>query len=365
MPKKPELNTEYFLPNEEEVAQELAEFLRWTISDKLYLSGQTDRDVHAKGIAVVKAELKVEENLPEAYRFGVFAEPKSYPVWVRYSSTFQTPRDDSTPDIRGMALKLMNIPGEKLLPQEKDATTQDFLFLSTNVFLTRTATQFLDFEKAFFKGTLPFLWFGLTNPKVTIGLLKASKRYASLLEIPFFSATPYMLGPRAVKYKLQPHVTGRSQIPQDPGPNYLRENIDRTLKQEEMFFDFMIQFQKDPVKQPIEDALVPWSEEISPFHKVATLRLIRQNIDTAERRIFEQNLSMNPWHCLPEHRPIGNVNRARKIVYFFISQYRHERNCAPQVEPTAGPDFFHEPLVGLTEAGRKEDFRGEPVASDL
>ena len=91
---------------------------------------------------------------------------------------------------------------------------------------------------------------------------------------------------------------------------------------------------------PIEDALVPWSQELSPFEKVATLRLPQQKVDIPERNQTGENLSMDPWHSLPEHRPLGDVNRARKTVYVEISKFRHERNLAPLEEPVAGPDFF-------------------------
>lgn len=78
---------------------------------------------------------------------------------------------------------------------------------------------------------------------------------------------------------------------------------------------------------------MPWSEAEAPFRKIATLRIPMQKVDTPERNSFAENLSMNPWHCLPEHRPLGGVNRVRREVYFAISQYRHGRNGVPVQEP--------------------------------
>ena len=48
-----------------------------------------------------------------------------------------------------------------------------------------------------------------------------------------------------------------------------------------------------------------------------------------------ENLSFTPWHSLPEHRPIGGINRVRKAVYLAVSTLRHRLNQAPRVEPTA------------------------------
>ncbi|MDX2507379.1 MAG: hypothetical protein QNL62_23285 [Gammaproteobacteria bacterium] len=48
---------------------------------------------------------------------------------------------------------------------------------------------------------------------------------------------------------------------------------------------------------------------------------------------------MNPWHCLPEHRPLGNQSRARKRMYFELSRFRQEMNQTSHYEPT-GDEVF-------------------------
>lgn len=338
--EKLELYQEYPQPGEEELARKLTEFLKWVMLNREFLSGTTTRDVHAKTVAALKGELIVGDDVPPELRHGVFREPRRYPVWVRYSNSFQTPRQDKTGDIRGMAVKLMNVPGEKLLEQQKDATTQDFAFLSTDVFLTRDTQEFFDFMVAANTGFWPSLWYALTHPRISIGFIASLKRFANLMEVQYFSATPQRLGELAVKHSLKPRAGQQSEIPDDPGNNYLRDVIDRRLAREEVYYDFLVQVQKDPYRQPIENALVSWSQELSPFRKVATLRIPMQKVDTPERNLIGENLSMNPWHSLPEHRPLGNVNRARRIVYFEIARFRHERNLVPLEEPTAGPDFL-------------------------
>src|SRR5436309_7965939 len=155
--KKLELYQEYPQPGEDALAHKLAEYLKWVIVNREFLSGTTTRDVHSKTVATLKAELIVDPNLPPELRHGVFREPRSYPVWVRYSNSFQTPRKDIKPDICGIALKLMDVPGEKLLESQKDATTQDCAFLSTDVFLTRDTQELYDFIVAVNSGFRPRL----------------------------------------------------------------------------------------------------------------------------------------------------------------------------------------------------------------
>jgi hypothetical protein len=88
---------------------------------------------------------------------------------------------------------------------------------------------------------------------------------------------------------------------------------------------------------PIEDPTVRWT---SPFTKVATIRIPQQVFDTAKQNEFGENLIFNIWHSLPEHRPIGGFNRARRRIYEALYTYRLERNQVYEAEPIAGPDFF-------------------------
>jgi hypothetical protein len=91
-------------------------------------------------------------------------------------------------------------------------------------------------------------------------------------------------------------------------------------------FDFSIQLQSDSKKMPIEDASVLWKESLSPFVPVATLRVPIQNFDTSERNQQGENMRFSPWHCLATHRPLGSINRARRLVYHAISELRRRVN---------------------------------------
>ena len=339
----PELYQEYPEPDERDTVEQLVALLRGVV-EQHFFTGLHYRDVHVKGHAAVRAEFVVDADLPQDLRVGVFKDPRTFPAWIRYSNSNHVPSPDIRGDIRGLAIKLVGVPGRKLLEPQQDADTHDFVFLSTDVFLTGTARDFYKFVKA---GALNYRWsagdllriagFILTHLNVGFGLIANSKKFASLLEMDWYSATPYRFGDRAVKYRLKPRQPRVSQLPSHPAHNYLRERLAADLAREGAWFDFMIQFQRDPRREPIENALVPWDERHAPFRKVASVWLPRQTVDTPERRMIAENLSMNPWHCLPEHRPIGGVNRVRKEVYFAISQFRHERNGVPVHEPQTRP----------------------------
>lgn len=339
------LNTEYPTPDEREITEKLIVLLKGIITQR-YLMGTTTRDVHVKGHAGVRAEFVVEPNLPAEFRVGVFKEPRTYPAWIRFSNSSQDPAVDIKGDIRGFALKLMGVEGEKLIDTKKDATTQDFIFLSTNLFLTKDAKDFYELvecgalnKKKSLSDYLGILRYFATHPRVGVKLLAALRKFPHLLEMEWFSATPYLFGERAVKYAAKPWLKTKSELPRDPSNNYLRERLAEHLVREGAGFDFMVQFQLDPYREPIENSLVEWKEANTPFHKIATINIPRQKIDSPEQMAFTENLSFNPWHCLPEHRPLGSANRVRKEVYLAISEFRRSRNGVPNTEPTPEQSF--------------------------
>jgi hypothetical protein len=113
----------------------------------------------------------------------------------------------------------------------------------------------------------------------------------------------------------------------------------RTLRQQPWSFDFLVQLQSDPRRMPIEDASVQWPERLSPYVPVATLRLPVQRFDSPRQLAFAGNLSYNPWHSLPEHRPLGNQNRTRRWIYEELSKLRQSMNGEARFEP-AGDEVF-------------------------
>ncbi|MCP3867399.1 MAG: catalase family protein [Gammaproteobacteria bacterium] len=295
--------------------------------------GPIRRDAHPKMHGLVTAEFIIEPDLPGELAVGLFREPGRFPAWIRFSNQDGKLKPDIRRDIRGMAIKLMGVPGEKLLPTEENAPTHDFLTISTDVFVTRDVAEFDDLVKVLTGNLVAQLFFFLTHWRVTWNLIQSMSKFANPLQIRYFSTTPYLLGTRAVKYSVIPHPGPTDTIPAKPGENYLREAMTRQLDREEALFDFCVQVQKGPEEMPVEDPGKRWDESLSPFLKVATIRIPRQTFSTPVRDKLGENLSFTPWHALPEHRPLGGINRGRKIIYDMISAFRHRENEQPRREP--------------------------------
>jgi hypothetical protein len=115
------------------------------------------RDVHSKAHGCVKATFEVGELEPRL-RHGLFAQAGTYEAWVRFSSGDTHVQSDLARDARGFALKVMGVPGEKLLPAEKDAETQDFVMINSPRFFIRTLPDYEAFTAAMARGSR-YGWF--------------------------------------------------------------------------------------------------------------------------------------------------------------------------------------------------------------
>ncbi|MCM2254200.1 MAG: catalase family protein [Vicinamibacteria bacterium] len=304
------------------------------------------RDAHPKAHGCVRASFAVNAELPENLAQGAFVPGKAYAAWIRFSNGASDPaRDDAKGDARGMAIKLMGVPGTKLLPEERDAGTQDFIMINHPVFFIDDPQQYLTLVKRgsssnpVVRLTAPFA-LGLEG--ALIARTVASKKIENPLYTRFWSMVPYRLGDdahkQAIKFSARPCVPhANDRIPSDAGPNYLREAMAKTLAAGEACFDFLVQ-PRQSAAMKVEDSKTEWMESAAPFIKVATITIPGQDFGSVAQDEFCENLSFTPWHALPEHRPLGGVNRVRRIVYEQVSMLRHAANRVPRKEPT-GEEF--------------------------
>ena len=291
------------------------------------------RGFHAKLHAGLIAEFKVLADFPAYARFGVFGEPKVFPAVVRFSNGEPTTNRDSHPEPRGIAIKLIGVPGRKLLPGQEDAVTQDFLATSHSVTSTvRNARQFIAFIRAARNPfTLPFALASAVGFSESIRILKAFvstvyvSRVRSLVTEQFFSTAPIKFGPCAVKFAVRP-ADGTEEATSRPlTADFLRDELADRLRKGDVLYDFLVQFYVDDKRTPIEDTSILWEPRDAPFVQVAQLRIPRCDLDDPGVVAVSDavdRLSFSPWHATEEHRPLGNVMRARRVAYEVSSVLR-------------------------------------------
>ena len=335
------------VPDHEVIADNEAAITRSIIEDAIKIVDQhkdntrTLRDAHAKAHGCVKAEVKVLDTIASDLRHGVFSQPgKTWQAWMRLSNGNAYPQFDSARDARGMALKLLDVPGQKLMKNPAHASEQDFVMFNHPVFFVRDVAEYQSNFAAQASGSKVGAFFPSLDPRTweLRHLIIALKTLAPAPQSPvassYNSIAPFKLGPLNIKYRVVPSPQNcppyRLPEPNTAMPNFLRSALYQQLSLDQVpaCFELQVQRQDPDHYMPIEDTSVQWSESISPFVSVATVTVAPQDFDSLEQNLFCDNLSFNPWHALPEHRPIGGINRLRKSVYEAVSAYRHERNDA-------------------------------------
>lgn len=87
------------------------------------------------------------------------------------------------------------------------------------------------------------------------------------------------------------------------------------LRARPLTYAFELQFFVDEASTPIEDGSVDWPEAVAPFVSVARLTLPKQDPPGAFAEQVEA-ATFDPWAALLDHRPLGELMRARKVVYY-------------------------------------------------
>lgn len=326
---------EHIEPGEDKVIAELAATIAdiQTTTAKDY--GNPIRGVHAKGHGLLKARVTILDGLPADLAQGMFATPGTHDAVMRFSTAPGDILDDSISSPRGLAIKIMDVPGDRLAGSEGKAC-QDFVLVNGPAFGNPTPEKFLPGLKLLAKTTDHVE--GLK--KVVSGALQAiegaletvgiqSPLIATLGGAPnthplgdiYFSQVPFRFGEYIAKFSVapvSPILTDLKGDKVDAGgrPDALREVINEVIGVQGGEWEIRVQLCTDLDDMPIEDASVIWDEKRSPFRAVARIIVEPQpSWEHGVSDVQEAELAFSPWHGLAAFQPLGGVNRARKPVY--------------------------------------------------
>jgi Animal haem peroxidase/Catalase len=302
------------------------EFLRIQLKQKRKTkAGSIERASHAKMLlGVTNATLRVLPEAPEQYRVGFFQPGKEYPVTIRFSNANSAHQADTERDLRGAALRV----------RVSDQESHDLFVANYPTAHVRNARQFVAFAKTLAGPR----WLLIPNMILRLGPLQAfrtarnlwvstRRQVRSLALETYWSRGPILWGDAGpVRYQLRP-AGGPPDAPKlrNPGADYLREEMLARLRNGEVRFDLYLQPFVSTWSTPIENFGATWRERVSPPVLVASLSIPKQEVDAAEGRAMERlvdQLSFNPWYTTDEFRPLGNMNRARRVAYRASSAHR-------------------------------------------
>ena len=306
-------------PAEANINTEFIAFLK-AVSAKRDPTGAVRRFNQGRAAGCVRATFTVLDTVAPEHRVGIFAVPRAYDAWIRFANASST--SDREKDVRGMAVRIGGVAGENLTSGE---SRQDFVLNSHPVMVAPDTKQFHKLLQAMEAGGLRQISYFVSHPRAAIIGFRARNQPTCHLDIPYFSATPYLFGPgRAVKYIARPSPAPPPGRPPNLTDTYLTDALRERLRGADASFDFGIQLQTDAQAMPIEDATVDWKEQDSPWRILAKIHIPSQDVAASEATVCEQS-EFNPWYSLVQHRPLGSMNRSRREIYRALAEFRRSR----------------------------------------
>lgn len=311
------------------------------------------RSVHAKSHGLLIGRLTVRENLPPELAQGLFAIPATYPVVMRLSTTPGEILEDSVSAPRGLAVKVIGVPGARVAGSEADAT-QDFVLIDSPVFQAPDPKGFLRGLKLLAPTTDKME----SAKKLTSAIARGAEavveavggRSATLTSLgghpethilgeSFYSAAPILYGEYITKigvFPVSPNLTALTgrRLTNNGEPNMLRNLVVDFFLKSGAAWDIRAQLCTNLETMPIEDASIRWPEEESPYIGVGRIEVAPQDAWHIEKiDAIEERLCFSPWHALAAHRPLGALNRARRTAYAASARFRAEHNHVAITEP--------------------------------
>ncbi len=330
-----------------------------SISETTYKDGgHALRSVHAKSHTLLKGEIEILSGLPPVLAQGLFATPATYPVVMRVSTIPGDILDDNVSVPRGLGLKIIGVPGERLEGSEDEAT-QDFVMVNGPVFGAPTGKAFLKNLKLLAATTDKAEGAKKVLSTVLQGVESLVEAFggksATLIQLgghpetnplgeTYYTQAPHLYGDYIAKlglFPVSPELTALTDAKVDLSgkPDGLREAAIAFFQTHGGIWELRAQLCTDIETMPVEDSTVPWPEEKSPYVMVARVTVQPQDAwSEAKSKAFDDGLSFSPWHGIAAHRPLGSIMRLRKPTYKASARFRFERTGCPMHEPRASTD---------------------------
>ncbi len=311
------------------------------------------RAVHAKAHGILEGTLTVEDDLLPELAQGLFARPGEHKVYLRLSTNAGDILPDDVVLPRGIALKVLGVEGERLTGAEGE--TQDFVMVNGPVFQAKSAEEFAGKLKMLAKTTdkmegakqaLSAVLGGINSaltavgasPSTTLAALGGAPNVDPLGET-YFSVTPFRYGDYIAKFSLAPISPDLTELEGHEiviagNPDAIRDTVRQEMRHVEGVWEFRVQLCRDLEKQPVEDPTTEWKEEDAPWQRVAVVSVKPQDSwDSARVQAVDEEMRFSVWTGLAAHRPLGNINRARRATYEHSAAFRAGFNGCPIREP--------------------------------
>jgi hypothetical protein len=324
------------------------------------------RFAHAKSYGIIRASVEIQSGLSPDYAQGIYAIPATYEAVMRFSNGLgHLGPDAMLGPIFGAGLKFFNVPGHSILENESAVNNFDYAMINAPVFFANTAQDYVVIERLFEVlpgalldpqtaktwlhdfitrgGTLPpdkWLWDELF---AFMGLIKTPFRNPLLAS--YWTEGAVRHGEYVAKLRITPELSAAAQVRTrdlDPlaNPETVRDSLVAEIGENDYTFQLEAQLCVDPLRMPIENTSIDWPEKLSPFTKIAIIRIPRQDISSPVNLDIADRISISPWRTRNDHVPIGEIMTVRRDVYRRSAEVRRQINQQPQREPSSPNEVF-------------------------
>lgn len=139
--------------------------------------------------------------------------------------------------------------------------------------------------------------------------------------MPEYSQSAYRHGKYVAKYGVFPKGEKQKALEKtyvkDDDPINILSQFNRDFHMNNtVTYSFCVQLLQNLSEQPIDDIGIDWDQKKYPFEEIATLEFEPQDSWLPEFRAWwDDRITVNSWHGLKEHQPLGSTNRMRRVVY--------------------------------------------------
>jgi hypothetical protein len=330
---------EYKIPGEDDIVQDYLRLFERHFQRHYFSQGlRPRRAIHAKSHGYLEAIFEVIDHGQPDLLHSIFRKAATFQAVVRISNG-DGPVGPDTNRIAsvGFAIKVLGVLDPKYLAAQCE-NSQDFLFLNQPAYIAADVRDYKSLMRAVDGGPLYKFISLVRNFRGILYRLKASPK-DDPLNTDFWGVAPFKLGDVAVKYLIRPSAPEK-KTKLRLSDDYLTELVKSHIENRDANFDFFLQSRlldgREDKDMPIEDYSVAWSETRSVPVRVGRLKIPMQRVGHRLDQQAGEDLIFSPWNTTHDLRPLGSLNRARKIIYEFSSGKRNGLSLTP-TSGTAAP----------------------------
>ena len=271
-------------------------------------------------------------------------------------------KDDTKTDIQGFALKIIGVPGKKLIDEgTQESNGFDLLLANVPFFLAKDVKEYneqLSLNSPdidiFTKGRILFTVLPRLNR--AIGMSKTQNPFSDI----YSSVSTYQIEQNMVNYRAVP-CANQTHMAGPEGATKFRTAMQLSMTQGNgACFELEARKALTPSYLMAEDVTKTWEEHITtalekvpeakgnsvfektigPWVSLGQISFPVQTFESEGQMNFCEAMSFNPWRTLPEMRPLGGLNRARKSVYKAVFDTRKADNSWKDIPEPTGTESF-------------------------